>query len=183
MSSSAIANYLHCSVGRVNYWLLRHNISKRTISDAIYQKWNPNGDPFGLYKPKTLQEAVLYGLGVGLYWGEGTKSNKLSVRLGNTDPRLIKKFMQFLKTFYQVDKNKLHFGLQIFGDMNAKNVLQFCTRSLGVSSKQFYKVTITPYRGIGNYRKKTEYGVLTIFFNNKKLRDIICRAIDEESMH
>src|SRR3989344_3591349 len=182
-SVSVIAKRLGCSEHKVNYWIHKQGISKRTISDAIYKKWNPRVDPFFVTRPKTLQEAVLYGMGIGLYWGEGTKANKMSVRLGNSDPALIKTFVSFLVKFYGINKHKLRFGLQIFGDMDADSALHHWENKLRVSRKQFYpKVIITPHRGVGNYRQKTKFGVLTVYFNNKKLRDIICRAIDEESM-
>ncbi len=183
LSSSVIARQLKCSEHKVNYWISRFGIQKRSISDALYQKWNPKGDPFSVRGPRTVEEGVLYGLGVGLYWGEGTKASKTSIKLGNTDPHLICKFIQFLITFYGIEKKRLRFGLQIFSDMNTEATLQYWTRTLKVPRTQFYpKIIITPYRGVGNYRNKTKYGVLTIYFNNRKLRDIICGAIEEEAM-
>lgn len=180
LSSPSIAKLLGCSQHRVNYWLHKHGIQKRSISDALYKKWNPNGDPFTVRHPKTIEEATLFGLGIGLYWGEGTKANKNSVRLGNSNPALIKKFVEFLERFYQIDKSKLHFGLQIFGDMEAQEALRYWIKFLGISRKQFYpSIVVTPHRGVGNYRMKTKHGVLTVYFNNKKLRDILCSAIEE----
>lgn len=43
-----IAKLRRCSEGKVNYWLSKHGIKKRSISDAVYAKCNPNGDPFSL---------------------------------------------------------------------------------------------------------------------------------------
>ncbi len=180
-SAAQIAKQLSCSVGQVNYWLGKYRIKKRSISAAIYAKRNPGGDPFTMRRPKNIEEAFLYGLGIGLYWGEGTKRNTHSVRLGNSDPFLIKKFCEFLERIFGVQKSKLHFGLQIFGDMDKRVVLRFWTKILKVSPAQFYKIIVTPHRGIGNYRRKTKYGVLTVYFNNKKLRDIICSAIEEQT--
>lgn len=180
LSSQAIATLLSCSQHRVNYWLDKHGIRKRSMSEAIYKMWNPTGDPFSARAPKTHQEAILYGLGVGLYWGEGTKANKGSVRLGNSDPALIKKFVEFLTKLYRIDEKRLRFGLQIFGDMETKQALKFWMRFLRVSRRQFLPtVVVTPHRGVGNYRKKTKYGVVTIYFNNRKLRDILCNAIEK----
>lgn len=180
---SAVAHMLGCSQNKVSYWLSRHGIAKRSIRDAMYNKWNPLGDPFKARRPSTVREAVLYGLGIGLYWGEGTKANKNSIRLGNTNPALIKKFIDFLVAFYQIDRQRLRFGLQIFSDTHADDTLEYWARYLKVPKSQFYpKVIVTPHRGIGNYRQKTKHGVVTLYFNNSKLRDIICRAIDEESM-
>jgi hypothetical protein len=182
-SVSDIASQFKCYQGKIDYWLSKFKIQKRSISDVLYEKLNPKGDPFSVQIPQTITEVILYKIGVGLYWVEGTKSNRGSVRLGNTDPRMIKKFIEFLTSFYQIDKKRLRFGLQVFGDMNAEVAVRFWVRSLGITRKQFHKtIIVTPHRGIGNYCKKTEHGVATLYFNNRKLRDIICRAIDDQSI-
>ena len=183
LSSADIAKRFACSQGQVDYWLSKYEIQKRSIGDALYEKLNPNGDPFKVREPRTVKEGILYGTGIGLYWGEGTKSNKGSIRLGNTDPRMIRKFIEFLIVFYGIDKRRLRFGLQIFGDMNEEAVIHFWKRALNIPRGQFHKkIIVTPHRGVGNYRKKTEHGVVTLYFNNRKLRDIICHAIDEQSL-
>lgn len=156
----------------------KYGIAKRSISDAIYLKHNPLGDPFHFRGPRSKREAFLFGLGVGLYWGEGNKRNKLSVRLGNTDPILIKKFIQFLTEIYLIKTSKLRFWLQIFGDMSEKEAIDFWTKTLKVSRTQFSKTTITSSGGVGTYREKTTHGVLSVYFHNKKLRDSIVGAIE-----
>ena len=175
---STIAKLLECSEHKVNYWVARFGIQKRSISEGVYLYHNPHGDPFKIHKPKTMDEAFLSGLGLGLYWGEGTKSNKNSVRLGNTDPRLITKFIEFLMRLFEIDKKKLKFGLQIFSDMVPEVALKFWMNHLGASRSQFQKVIVTPARSIGTYRHKTKHGVLTVYFCNKKLRDTICQMIE-----
>jgi len=179
LSSNEIANELNISERRINYWIKKYNIPKRSISEAIYLKYNPNGDPFEFNKPKNLNDAFLFGLGVGLYWGEGTKSNKHSVRLGNTDPDLIKKFIEFMEKIYNADRKKFQFGLQVFSDMNPQSALNFWAKELNVNHKKFYKVIVTPARSLGTYKNKTKHGVLTINFNNKKLRDAICKDVEK----
>lgn len=177
-SMQEIARILSCSVHKIAYWMDGYNILRRSISDAIYRKHNPNGDPFLVHKPKTLKEKELFGLGIGLYWGEGNKANENSIRLGNTDPKLIYKFIEFLVKIYKIDRRKLKFGLQIFSDMDPAEALSFWIKKTGAKQSQFQKVIVTPARGIGTYRKKTKHGVLTVHYNNKKLRDIICGEID-----
>lgn len=179
LSSAQISEMLRCSENKINYWMRKYQIPKRTISDAIYIKRNPNGDPFSFKKPSSFNEAFLFGLGLGLYWGEGTKSNKLSVRLGNTDPRLIIMFLEFLKKIYNINIAKLRFGLQVFNDMNPQRALAFWKKYLNMPASQFHKLVVTPSRGVGTYRQKTKYGVLTVYYCNKKLRDHICRSIEE----
>ena len=179
LSMQQIADTQKCSVNTVNYWMSKYKIKKRTISEGVYAKWNPNGDPFVVYRPRNLEEAMLHGIGLGLYWGEGTKANKHSIRLGNTDPRLMLTFIRFLEQAYKIKKEKLKFGLQVFSDMPAQDALYFWQKILCVQKKQFMKVIVTPSRGVGTYHRKIKHGVLTVYFNNYKLRNILCREIEK----
>ena len=77
-----IADIFRCSPNKVSYWMKKYNISRRTRSEATYIKRNPDGDPFQFKVPQTLEDRELFGLGIGLYWGEGTKASLSSVRLG-----------------------------------------------------------------------------------------------------
>ena len=111
---------------------------------------------------------------MGLYWGEGTKADKKSVRLGNTDPMLIEKFIEFLVKILGFDKNRIKFSLQIFSDVNSEEAKNYWTSQLEIRPTQFYKkITITKSGKVGTYRKKNKYGVLTIYCHNTKLRNIL----------
>lgn len=172
-SIKEISKFLHCSMHKVSYWMLKYNINTRSISEAVYLKNNPNGDPFIFNEPKTLESSWLLGMGLGLYWGEGTKADKTSVRLGNTDPELIEKFIEFLVKIFNVDKRRLRFGLQVFSRVEGKEALDFWQKKLKISEGQFYQTTLTKSRGHGSYGRKAKYGVLTVYFHNRKLRDTI----------
>jgi hypothetical protein len=151
----------------------KFGIERRPISEAIYQKHNPNGDPFKIKPIETIEDARLHGLGIGLYWGEGNKKNKYSVRLGNTDPMLLQSFIDFLVTLYGVSKENMRFGLQLFSDINPDEALIYWTKRLGIKPSQFYKITVTISGSLGTYRQKSQYGVVTVYYHNKKLRDIL----------
>jgi hypothetical protein len=177
MSVSQIASEYGCSQNKITYWLQKHNIQKRSISNAVYIRSNPNGDPFSYKKPRSESDWFLYGLGLGLFWGEGNKMSKNSVRLGNTDADLIKKFLLFLKVIYQIQDEKLRFGLQIFNDIPKDKALNYWSTKLSVPKSRFQKVVVTKSVRKGTYKKKSEYGVLTVYFSNTKLRDTIMSAI------
>jgi hypothetical protein len=179
LSMQEIAKRLGFSLNKINYWMKKYGIQSRSISEGVYLKCNPDGDPFKIQIPKSLQDAMLYGLGLGLYWGEGTKSNKHSIRLGNTDPRLVKSFIFFLEKIYGVKRSKLQFGLQVFSDMSPQKALNFWRVALGAEKEQFFKVIVTPSRGKGTYKRKIQHGVLTVYCNNRKLRDILCGEIEK----
>lgn len=172
-SQQEIAKIFGCSFSKVRYWVDKYRIQTRSISEAIYTKHNPRGDPFKVKKPKNMKEAVLFGLGLGLYWGEGTKANLDSVRLGNTDPKLIKKFIEFLTRLFGVKRSDFRFGLQVFTDVSVKSAIDFWVKELRIKKQQLYKPTITISGSIGTYRKKSKYGVLTVHYHNKKLRNLL----------
>ncbi len=178
LSVAKIAKKFGFSESKVNYWMRKYDIQKRSISDAIYEYSNPKGDPFKQEPLDSADKVFLYGLGLGLYWGEGTKMNKYAIRLGNTDPEIIKLFIKFLVEIYSVDKNKLRYGLQLFNDSNIESSIDFWCYELNASREQFYKVIVSKVRGKGNYKNKSKNGVLTIYFHNIKLRNIINSAID-----
>lgn len=182
LSAAQIAKRLSCSVNKVNYWLTKHEIQKRTISDAIYLKNNPDGDPFVLPRIDTMDKAILYGMGLGLYWGEGTKANAHSVRLGNSDPELLKMFVRFLVELYEINPDDLRFGLQVFSDTDPDAILSYWVSELNVQQSQFYKIHVTPSGSIGTYRKRSMHGVVTVYYHNKRLRDIIVNALPRGSV-
>ena len=177
LSCAEIAKKHNCSESTVNYWLTFYKIKKRTISEAIYQKNNPNGDPFLFSYPKTLKQMFLFGLGLGLFWGEGSKKNIHSIRLSNSDPALVKKFLDFLCNVYNIKKEKLRFQLQIYDDLKLNELMNFWTKYLSVKNNQFFKTTILKKRGEGTYLTKMKYGVIIVHFGNMKLRNLICSQI------
>ena len=179
LSSFQISSKLNCSVNKINYWISKYEIKKRTISDAIYQLRNPFGDPFFVSNPLTLKEGILFGLGLGIYWGEGLKRGGGGVRLTNTDSKMVLKFIDFLATFCGVDRKKLRFSLQIFHDINSEEALDYWSKKLRVSKKQFYKTIISKVRGKGTYKYKSEHGVIIVYFNNIKLKKIILEMIEK----
>ncbi|MEK7181157.1 MAG: hypothetical protein AAB738_02365 [Patescibacteria group bacterium] len=172
-----IAKKLNCSEHKINYWLGKHNIIKRTISEAIYLKYNPDGDPFKFTPPKTSQDYQLFGLGIGLYWGEGNKANKNVVKISNSDPELLKVFIKFLIRFFSIKKEDMRFHLHVFTDIDLEKAKRFWMGELGIKREQIYKPTITQTGKLGTYRNKSQFGVLSLYYANTKLRNLIVQLI------
>ncbi len=173
-SMQHIARLHRCSLRQVQYWMEKHEIPRRSISEGVYLTHNPKGDPFKFQPPVTAADYELFGVGLGLYWGEGTKSSLVGVRLGNSDPSLLRKFVDFLVRFYGIKKTDCRFGLQIFSDIEPKKALDFWTKSLKVRKQQFYPtIVVTRSGSLGTYRKKSVYGVVTVHYYNTKLRELL----------
>jgi hypothetical protein len=57
--------------------------------------------------------------------------------------------------------------------------LKYWCSTLDISPQQFYKPVISKSQSRGTYRRKAQYGVITIYFNNTKLRDILTGEIEK----
>lgn len=179
-SVSDIAKIFRCSENKINYWLKKHKIPKRSISEAMYIKNNPGGDPFKLKLPRNISDAQLFGLGIGLYWGEGNKANKNTVRLGNSDAKLLKIFIAFLIRFFGIEKEDLRFHLHIFTDIKIDDAKKYWIKELNISEEQIYKPFVSISGSIGTYRRKSEYGVMTVYYGNTKLRNKLVHLIEQQ---
>lgn len=100
------------------------------------------------------------------------------MHLGNSDLALIRRFIHFLSICYNVQKESLRFAIQIFNDVSPREALIFWSKEIGVQKAQFKKTIITPSRGKGTYRKKSKYGVLTVYFCNTKLRNALVHELE-----
>ena len=178
-SVAQISALYHCSQNKINYWLMKYGIAKRTIAEALYERKNPLGDPFMLKQPMSLEEGILFGMGLGLYWGEGAKRGTGGVRLTNSDPRLIRKFIEFLEKIFSLDRRKLRFSIQIHDDVSSEEALAHWMSQLKMSKGQFYKIVVFKKRGKGTYGHRSKYGVVIVYFNNIRLKRIICDMIEK----
>lgn len=179
LSMFEVASRLKVSPHKIQWWMDKHNIKRRSRSEATYCKQNVDGDPFNIKTNLNDKEQFLLGLALGIYWGEGTKLNKTAVRIGNTDPDLINVFISFLDKICRLKKEKIKFGLQIFDDINKEEALNYWEKSLGFSRKHFFpKVIVSPSQGKGTYRNKSRFGVITLCVCNKKLRDWLVEQLN-----
>ncbi|MDD4803612.1 MAG: hypothetical protein PHN69_00335 [Candidatus Pacebacteria bacterium] len=96
----------------------------------------------------------------------------------NTDVRMVKIFIKFLEEFFNIDRDKLRFSIQIFEDLVPEEVLNYWSRELGVKKYQFYKTIISKVRGKGTYKYRSEHGVIIVCFNNIKLKKVILEMIE-----
>lgn len=172
-----IAKKLNKSHHQIVYWMSQYNITRRSWSEATYVKRNPNGDPFKVKKDLSTDEERLKGLGLGIFLGEGNKLFKSGIRVGNTNPFIIRKFIEFLMKICGVKKEKLRFGLVVFNDSDPKKALLYWQKELDVNDNQFAKVVIIPPQGKGTYKHKSKNGVLTIGCYNTKLRKWLDKEI------
>jgi len=175
-----ISQIYGCSPNKVVYWMRKYNISRRSRSDSAYVKQNPLGDPFKIKTRLAKADAFLYGLGLGIFWGEGSKSPQISsLRVANTDPDLIRTFRDFLVTIYGLSEKRFSYSIVCFNDIGPDVARAYWASQLKILPERFGKITTIPVQGKGTYRKKSQYGVCTIQGNNVKLQKLVFEQIDK----
>lgn len=171
-SAKDIADRLNYSESGIRYLLSKYAIPRRSISEAIYVKNNPNGDPFKIKELETQEDFKLFYISIGLYLGEGDKTSKHNVKLVNSNPYILRIFVKFLREICRVNEAKIRASLNIFDDVKLQNSINFWTNSIGITKKQLTGAIVRKSRG-GSYKNKSEYGTLSVYVSNIKLKKII----------
>lgn len=168
-SMAEIAKKLDCSIHKIVYWMDKYKIKRRSPSNAAYVKANPNGDPFRIKYNLTPGDKFLFGIAIGLYLGEGNKVTQTSLRIANSDPKILKLFILFLHNICRLDPKRISASIVCFNDTDPEMTRTYWANQLSISSKKFGKITQIPTQGKGTYRRKSKFGVCTIQANNVKL--------------
>jgi hypothetical protein len=103
-----------------------------------------------------------------LFLGEGTKKQKYSVRLANSDPQIVMIFLKFLREICNVEPQKIRAWINIFDDSLYQDSLSFWSKQTGIPKEAFYS-PIVRIRKEGSYKNKSKYGTITILVGNTKL--------------
>jgi len=97
----------------------------------------------------SLRETV----GVVLWWAEGTKSRKdkrwvnarsYPIEMTNTDPKIIKAFLDFIRYDLCIDEPKLKLQLQIHRGDNKQQLEQYWSKATDIPKNRFNKTIIRP---------------------------------------
>ncbi len=90
-----------------------------------------------------------------LYWGEGSKKD---FGLSNTDPRLIKFFVNGLRQVFGIDDHRLRISLRLYEDLDKEKCLNFWSEVVNIPRENFVSINILN----GKKRGKLEYGMCRV---------------------
>lgn len=125
-----------------------------------------------------LSDRDIFMIGLGLYWGEGAKRRQATVSISNTDPSIHKFFILWLNKYLKVDKEKLRIQLHLYRDMNVEKELQFWSKILKLSKRQFTKPYIKKTDLISiNHKGGFGHGTCNIAIGNVNLSEKVLMDI------
>ena len=114
--------------------------------------------------------------GLFLYWGEGAKTEYTSTALSNTDPAMIRFFIQWLDIL-GVSKDKLKVYVHLYSDMNIEQELRYWGNITGISSNQFRKPYIKTSKQSGiSYPQRFTHGTCNIIYGNRDTAEYVHEA-------
>jgi hypothetical protein len=101
-----------------------------------------------------------------LYWCEGNKDPR-SMIFTNSDPRLVRAFLNLLKQSFVLDKSRLHPCIHIHRYHSASRQLDFWSKVTNINKQQFVRPYIKPNTG---KRKREGYqGCLSLRYHDSDL--------------
>lgn len=179
-SIKQIANLLRVSKGSVSAWVrditipegLLTNIESRRkrgwensriarLSNIARRNYELNSrckKDIRLFSKRDLWIA-----GIMLYAGEGYKSERVSgqqVEFSNSNPDILRIFINFLEKFCLVPKQKIKIRLMLYEDIDGKEAQEYWSEQLGIPQDQFRRPFIKQsYRNISfRHLRRSEYG-------------------------
>jgi transcriptional regulator with XRE-family HTH domain len=125
----------------------------------------------------TLNKREIFLTGLFLYWGEGSKTRTAVSALSNTDPAVLMFYIKWLKNF-GVKKKNLKAKLQLYQDMNVKNLTKYWSRKLRIPVSSFNKpyVKESNFSGL-TYKSGFGKGTCMVWVANRELNDYILMGI------
>ena len=116
-------------------------------------------------KIRLLGEENLFFLGIGLYWGEGTKSAASALAISNSDPRIIQITMRWFEECFKVEKDRFQPRIFIHAMHRSREaeLLRFWSKTLGLPKSQFSRTIFIDRKNKKVYENHdTYYGVLAL---------------------
>lgn len=104
---------------------------------AVWAEWRAEARKEAKREFKELAGDPLFIAGVMLYWGEGDKNPVYPVRISNTDPRLLRLFVKFLKKRCGLPKEKMKASLILYPDLNEQVSKKYWSSTTTVPEESF----------------------------------------------
>jgi transposase-like protein len=149
------------------------------LARANSERWRLKHEEYRLAATKEferLKDDPLFLAGIMLYWGEGDKTAKNGViRLGNSDPEMLKLFNLFLTKSIGVSQDKIYAWLLLYPDLVDSVQKNFWSKTTSIPKERFKKSIFIK----GRYpKKRLSYGVCTVCVNSRALKERILKWLE-----
>ncbi len=174
MSKSTLSGWLHGVLYTPNKITVERIGKARAASSLVKAKIKIESTERAIEEAKKdiggITKRDLFMLGIGIYTGEGTKTNDI-VRVINADPKIIKFIVKWFKKIMGLQMENFRIRLHLYPDNNIKQCIKFWSVASGIPINQFQKTSIDERKNKKMLKRgKLPYGTahLSIRSNGKK---------------
>lgn len=169
LSIGQIATKFDMPTSSVAYYLNKHKVKMRSRSEAVTRWYITEFDkkPYVLEKDLSQRQKALKLAAVMLYWAEGAKGGS-SVKFVNSDPAMIKLFLNFLREVCGIHEERLKLLIHLYPDHDNDTLKRFWSSVTKVPESNFYQSYVHVGKK-GTYKNKSLYGTLAVNYSDKKL--------------
>lgn len=126
---------------------------------------------------------ALHIAGAMLYWAEGDKGSKNTARLSNSDPDLLRLYVEFLRTHFEVPNEKLRVTCHLFADHLERQleIEQFWLDLLDLPRTSLCRSHVNVYSKYSQKKRqnKLPYGTTRVCVNSTQVVQSIYGSIQE----
>lgn len=120
-----------------------------------------------------ISKRELFIAGFFLFWGEGSKGRSSMVAFANTDPIMIKCFLDWIIAIGG-DRNQVRFVLHLYKDMDINKELRFWSKALSFPLSAFTKPYIKQsHLSEITYRNGFGHGTCNVRYMSQDLNDYV----------
>jgi len=182
LSAIEVAERLGVTTDIALRFMKKNNLPRRTLVEANNIIFERKSKSFSLKEDLSKKDENLKVASIMLYWGEGVNLNSLNgsaiVDFSNSNPRMIKLFLKFLRQICGVDEKRLRVLLYCYADQDVEALKKYWYKETNIPLTQFTK----PYVRkdfLPEKSGKMEHGLVHIRYCDKKLVAQIREWIEE----
>lgn len=82
-----------------------------------------------------------------IYWCEGAKDDRSGAYFANSDPDLVRSFLDLFRSSFELDEKKFRVCIHLHEYHNPKKQLSFWSKVTNIPKKQFIKPYLKPHTG------------------------------------
>jgi predicted transcriptional regulator len=189
-----IARLVGVSQSSVSYWVRDVRLTGRqreTLRDRARSRRNRARSAYFRARRLASQEEgrstarrrePLHAAGCMLYWAEGSKMRN-AVQFVNSDPVMVRYFVGFLRTYYDVRDEAFRIDCNLFADHleRQREIEQFWLDTLGLPQSCLRKSTVNVYSKHSQKKRQNRlpYGTVRVVVHSTEIVQSIYGAIQE----
>lgn len=117
----------------------------------------------------SFTEEQIFLIGLGLYWGEGSKTSRGSASFFNSDPRSIQIMMRFYKEIGEVPDLKFRGHIFLHPHLDSSKAEEYWSKISGIPLSQFNKTTMQHNRASKGKKDSLPLGTFAITVHDTNL--------------